>query len=77
MSMFRTYRMTISSIWYDRQRKAAVEHELHFKVVRPGDVAGVRNNLTRRGIEYFQRYIYRQTGKWVALRRIKVKFERE
>ena len=46
MSIFRTYRMTVASTWYDKQKKAAQEYEMHFKIARKGDIARVRSQLT-------------------------------
>ena len=77
MSIFRTYRMTIASVWYDRQKEAAQEYEMHFRVARKGDIARVRRQLAQRGLTYFQRGVYSTTRHWVPKHRIKVKFERE
>jgi len=73
----RTYRMTVSSTWYDERRKAALEHEMHFKVARGADIRKVRKNLAKRGVDYFQRVVHRQSRRWIPKRKIKVRFERE
>ncbi len=77
MSTLRTYQMTIASTWYDKRKGAAQEYEMHFKTARAGDITRVRRQLAERGLEYFQRNVYRLTGRWIPKRRIKVKFEQE
>jgi len=69
--------MTIASTWYDKDKKAAQEYELHFRVARKGDITRVRRQLAQRGLGYFQRRVYREAGRWIPKHRIKTKFERE
>ena len=73
----RTYRMTIASVWYDKGQPTAHEYEMHFKSDRRADITKVREELRRRGIEYFQRSVYRQTGRWIPKHKIKARFESE
>lgn len=72
----REYRMTVASTWYDPQR-GRVEYELHFKAARAGDIRKVREGLAKRGIEYFQQYVYRKERRWISKDWIKARFERE
>ena len=69
--------MTVSSVWYDQGEKKAQEYEMHFKTARGTQISRVRRELTNRGIEYFQRRIYREKGRWIRKNKIKVRFERE
>jgi hypothetical protein len=69
--------MTIASAWYDKLGRGKREYELHFAVARKGNRRTVRRHLARRGIEYFQRLIYRRIEKWIPARNIKIGFERE
>lgn len=73
----REYRMTVASVWYDKDRHAAVEHEMHLKAARRGNIETIRRQLAERGIEYFQQYVYRKERRWIRKSRIKAKFERE
>jgi len=77
MQPVRTFRMTISSLWYDKKARRAREYELHFRVARRGGIRNVRRHLARRGVPYFQRTIYRKYKRWIPKGRIKVRFERE
>jgi len=73
----RLYRMTIASNWYDDRAKFAREFEMHFKAVRQGELRNIRRALARKGVQYFQRAVYRKHGKWIPKRKIRVSFERE
>jgi len=77
MKSARTYRMTVASTWYDAEAGVAREYEMHFKVARRGRIQTVRLHLAKKGATYFQQAIYRQTGKWIRKRKIRVSFERE
>ncbi len=77
MTRARTYRMTVSSAWYDKTERGAKEYELHLRVSRKGKIRTVRRTLARRGINYFQGYFYRRLKKWIRKRKIKVRFQRE
>jgi hypothetical protein len=74
---YRTYHMTVSTVWYDKASAGAREYELHFTVGRRGKIRTVRRTLAKRGAPYFQRLIHRRTKRWIPLRRIRVRFERE
>jgi len=69
--------MTVATTWYDKNRQAAVEHEMHFKASRKGSIQTIRRELAKRGIEYFQKYVYRKERRWIPKHKIKAKFERE
>ncbi len=69
--------MTVASISYDASRHAAVEHEMHFRAARKGNITTVRRQLAKRGVEYFQHYVYRKQKRWPRKRKIKIGFERE
>jgi len=71
------YRMTVASTSYDANRHAAVEHEMHLRAARKGSIATVRRQLAKRGVEYFQQYVYRKERRWIRKEKIKAKFERE
>jgi len=73
----RTYRMTISSTWYDANAERVREYEMHFKAARRGRIRTVRRYLARRGVPYFQLTVYRLYGRWIPKRKVKVAFERE
>jgi len=73
----REHRMTVASVWYDKNRHAAMEHEMHFKAARRGNIETIRRQLAERGIEYFQQYVYRKERRWIPKHKIKAKFERE
>jgi len=73
----RLYRMTIASNWYDDRMRFAREFEMHFKAVRRGELRSIRRALARKGVQYFQRAVYRKHGKWIPKRKIRVSFERE
>lgn len=68
--------MTAASTWYDPQR-GRLEYEMHFKAAREGDIRKVRVELAKRGIEYFQRSVYRKERRWIPKDRIRAAFERE
>jgi len=72
--MFHT---TISTKWSDERTQTAREHEMYFVVARRGDIRRIRRNLAKRGVELFQRDVYRRHRRWIPKRRIKVAFERE
>jgi (p)ppGpp synthase/HD superfamily hydrolase len=69
--------MTIASVWYQKQQEAAQEEEMHFKIARGHSIPRVRKELAKRGIQYYQRSIYRRTKRWIPKKKIKVRFERE
>jgi hypothetical protein len=69
--------MTIATVWYDEAAGAAKEYEFHFKVARAGDIRRVRRALAERGAPYFQQLVYRRIKRWIPLRKIKVRFEKE
>ena len=71
------HRMTVSSIGYDPTARRAVGYEMHFKAARGGDIRRVRREMARRGVEYFQAYVYRRHRRWVPKGKIRVGFERE
>jgi hypothetical protein len=77
MKIVRLYSMTVSSTWYDKEARGAKEYELHFAVARRGNIRTVRRRLGRRGVPYFQSYVYRRVRKWIPRSKIKVRFERE
>jgi len=55
----------------------AREFEMHFKAVRQGELRNIRKALARKGVQHFQRAVYRRHGKWIPKRKIRVSFERE
>ncbi len=75
--MPRLYRMTISSILYDPNIGAARGWEMHYRVASSDYILTSRSYLAKRGIENYQNYVYRKTGRWIPKRKIKVRFERE
>jgi len=50
---------------------------MHFKASRGGDIRRVRREMARRGVEYFQKYVYRRHKRWIPKGKIRVGFERE
>ena len=76
MRAMRTYRMTISSTWYDKTASVQREFEMHFRIARRGNTRYVRHRLVKRGLPYFQRHLYRRYKRWITKRRIRVSFER-
>lgn len=77
MTIVRTYRMTISTAWYDEEVGQVREFEAHFKVARRGKIQTIRRYLVKRGLPYFQRVVYRLTGRWPPKHKLRVSFERE
>jgi hypothetical protein len=73
----RTYRMTVFSTWYDSVEEELVSYEMHYKITRRGRIRSIREQLRRRGMEHFQRSVYRLTKKWLPRRKVKAYFERE
>jgi hypothetical protein len=69
--------MTVSNTWYDKEAGGAKEYELHFTVARRGSIKTVRRRLARRGVPYFQNYVYGRVKKWIPRKNVKVRFERE
>ena len=55
----------------------AREFEMHFKAVRQGELRNIRKALARKGVQHFQRAVYRRHEKWIPKRKIRVSFERE
>jgi hypothetical protein len=77
MKTARIYRMTLATKGYDTEAECVREHEMHFKVSRRGKITTIRRHLADRGVPYFQRRIYLETGKRIRKHRIRVAFERE
>lgn len=77
MTVVRMYRMTISSIWYNRKAGAAQGLEIHYKVARRGSIRSMRLKLAKRCVPNFQQHFYRHFKWWIPKRRVKVYFERE
>lgn len=77
MPVVRTFRMTISSTWYQKAAGRVQEYELHFKVERRGRIRNIRRYLARRGVPYFQQTVYRLYRRWIPKWKIRVAFERE
>ena len=77
MRPVQTYKMTIATSWYDATERGAKSYEQHFTVTRPGKIRTVRRTLSKRGLGYFQRSIYRRYKKWTPKRKMKIRFERE
>jgi hypothetical protein len=75
--LYRLYRMTIATSWYDRNAEFQREYEMHFRSPGRGSIRSNRRALARRGMPYFQREIYRRHHVWIPLRRIRVNFETE
>jgi len=72
-----TYRMTASTIWYHAPAHKEQEYEVHFKTARRGKIADVRRALETEGTAYFQKAVYRQFGRRVPKRKLRIGFERE
>ena len=77
MTTVHMYRMTISSIWYNRKAGAAQGLEIHYKVARKGAIRRLRKKLAKRSVPHFQQHFYRRFKWWIPKRRVKVYFERE
>ncbi len=77
MSSPRTFRMTIAKKWYDQQDECAKEIEMHFKTARRGKIGYVRRYLSKRGVKFYQDYVYKETGKLIPKEYIRPRFERE
>lgn len=73
----RVYRLTIFTAWYDAETKDVIGYEVHYKIPRKGKIKAVRRHLAKRGIKNFQVYVYRQTGKWIPKKKVRIGFERE
>lgn len=73
----RGYRMTVSTFVSDKERREFNEYEIHYKARRRGKIPAVRQHLAIRGVKHFQQAVYRLSGRWVPLKRIRISFERE
>jgi len=69
--------MTVSTFVSDKERRELNEYEIHYKTRRKGKIPSVRRHLAIRGAKHFQRAVYRLSGRWIPLKRIRISFERE
>jgi hypothetical protein len=73
----RLYKCTISTVRYDQRAGVSREFEVHLRVARPGPLRSNRRRIAHRGLRYFQRKIFMQSGMWVPPKKVRIKFERE
>ena len=77
MTKARVFRMSIATKWYDERVACVQEYEMHFKTSRRGKIGNVRKYLAKRGVEFFQEHVYKETGQLIEKGAIRVAFERE
>ena len=70
-------RMTISTRSSNSEAKTAFGIDLHFKGVFRGNIRHNRRFFARRGVRYFQRFIYKRTGIWIPTYKLRIRFESE
>jgi hypothetical protein len=73
----RRYFWTVAISWYDPRSGCKRELETHYTAARSGVIRDNRRKLGRRGAKYHQLILLIRYGKFVPLRNIKVRFERE
>jgi len=68
----RTFRMTVSSFYYDESRRQLLQYEMYFKINREArdaeDVVRIRGELEKKGRRHFRSWL---------LRHLKVRLERK
>lgn len=58
----RTFRMTVSSFYYDEPRRQLLEYEMYFKINRKAqdeEVARIRSELEKKGRRHFRNWLLR------------------
>jgi hypothetical protein len=75
--IIRRYRWTIAGGWYDPRARCKVEFETHYTVAVSGPIRDNRRKLGLRSAKYHQFMLFKKFHKFVPLRDIKVRYERE
>lgn len=73
----RTYFWTIAGLWYDPRAGCKMEVETHYTAAVSGSIRDNRRKLGLRSAKYHQFMLFKKFGKFVPLRDIKIRFERE